>query len=73
MELSSKLLEKIPFNEIPKIEEHMLIVLAKSTHDEMLFQPLQTNNKQYKDNLTFLTGCNGTSNITIKIKSNSQN
>ena len=39
MELPSKLLEQIAFNTRPKIEEHMLIVRGKSTH-ENLFQPL---------------------------------
>ena len=48
MELSSKLLERIAFNTRPKIEEHMLIIMDKSTHEEHLSQPLQTNNKQFK-------------------------
>ena len=46
MELPSKLLEQIAFNTRPKIEEHMLIIMDKSTHEERLFQALQTNNKQ---------------------------
>ena len=33
MELPSKLLEQIAFNAIPKIEEHMLTVMKKSTHE----------------------------------------
>ena len=37
----------------------MLIVMDKSTHEERLSQPLQTNNKQFKIEMTFLTGCNG--------------
>ena len=45
MELPSKILEQIAFNTRPKIEEHMLIVMSKSTHEEHLSQPLQTNNK----------------------------
>ena len=40
MELLSKLLEQIAFNTRPKIEEHMLIDMDKSTHEEHLFQPL---------------------------------
>ena len=48
MELPTKILEQIVFNRRPKIEEHMLIVMDKSTHEEHLFQPLQTNNKQFK-------------------------
>ena len=64
MELPSKLLEQIAFNTRPKIEEHMLIVMDKSTHEEHLSQPLQTNNKQFKIAVTFLTGYNGIFNVT---------
>ena len=64
MELPSKLLEQIAFNTRPKIEEHMLIVMDKSTHEEHLSQPLQTNNKQFKVAVTFLTGYNGFFNVT---------
>ena len=64
MELPSKLLEQIAFNTRPKIEEHMLIVMDKSTHEEHLFQPLQTNIKQFKIAVTFLTDYNGIFNIT---------
>ena len=66
MELPSKLLEQIAFIKRPKIEEHMLIVMDKSTHEEHLFQPLQTNNKQFKIAITFLTGYNGIFNVTSK-------
>ena len=64
MELPSKLLEQIAFNTRPKIEEHMLIVMEKSIHEEYLSQPLQTNNKQIKIAVTFLTGYNGSFNVT---------
>ena len=64
MELPSKLLEQIAFNTRPKIEEHMLIIMDKSTHEEHLFQPLQTNNKQFKIAVTFLSAYNGIFNIT---------
>ena len=64
MELHSKLLEQIAFNTRPKIEEHMVIVMDKSTHEEHLSQPLQTNNKQSKIAVTFLTGYNGIINVT---------
>ena len=64
MELPSKLLEQIAFNTRPKIEKHMLIVLDKSTHEEPLSQPQQTNNKQFKIAVTFLTGYNGIFNVT---------
>ena len=46
MELPSSLLEQIAFNTRLKIDEHMLIVMDKSTHEQHLFQPLQTNNRQ---------------------------
>ena len=64
MELPSKLLEQIAFNTRPKIEEHMLIVMDISAREDYLFQPLQTNNKQFKIAITFLTGYNGIFNVT---------
>ena len=64
MELSSILLEEIVFNTRPKTEEHILIGMKKSTHEEHLSQPLQTNNKQFKIAVTFLTGYNGIFNVT---------
>ena len=59
MELPNKLLEQIAFNTRPKFGEHMLIIMDKSTHEEHLSQPVQTNNKQFKIAVTFLTGFNG--------------
>ena len=59
-----KKLEQIAFNTRPKIEEHMLVVMDKSTHEEHLSQPLQTNNKRFKTAVTFLTGFNGFFNAT---------
>ena len=59
-----KLLEQTAVNTRPKIEEHMLIVLDKATHEEHLFQPLQTNNKQFKIAVTFLSAYNGIFNVT---------
>ena len=64
MELPSKILEQIAFNTRPKIEEHMLIVMDKSSHEEHLFQTLQTNNKQFKIAVTFLSAYNGIFNVT---------
>ena len=64
MELTSKLLEQIAFNTRPKIEEHLLIIMEKSTHEEHLSQPLQTNNKQFKIAVTFLSAYNGIFNVT---------
>ena len=55
MERPSKILEQIAFDTRPKIEEHVLIVLDRFTHEEHLSQPLQTNNKQFKIAVTFLT------------------
>ena len=63
MELPSKILEQISFTTRPKIEEHMLIVMDKSTHEEHLSQPLQTNNKQFKIAVTFLSAYNGIFNV----------
>ena len=64
MGLPSKLLERIAFITRPKIEEHMLIVMDKSTHDEHLIQLLQTKNKQFKVAVNFSTGYNGMFNDT---------
>ena len=64
MELPSKLLEQIAFNTRPKIEEHILIIMDESTHEEHLSQPLQTNNKQFKIAITFLSAYNGIFNVT---------
>ena len=66
MDFPSNLLEQIAFNTRPKIEEHMLIDMDKSAHEEHLSQPLQTNNKQFKKTVTFLTGYNGIFNVTVK-------
>ena len=37
--LPRKLLEQIAFKTRPKIEEHTLIIMDKSTHEEHLSQP----------------------------------
>ena len=63
MELPSQLLKQIAFNTRSKIEEHILIVLKNSTHEENLIQPLHTNNKDFKVAVTYLTGYNGIQNI----------
>ena len=55
MELPSKLIEQIVFNTRPKIEEHMLVFMNKSTDEEHLHQPVQTNNKQFKIAAKILT------------------
>ena len=66
MELPSKLLEQIAFNTRSRREEHILIVMDKSTHEEHLSQPLQTSKKQFTIAVTFLTGYNGIFNVTNK-------
>ena len=40
--------------------------MVKSSHEEHLFQPLQTNNKQFKIAVTFLTVYNGIFNVTTE-------
>ena len=42
----------------------MLIIMDKSTHEEHLSQPLQTNIKQFKIAITFLSAYNGIFNVT---------
>ena len=37
----------------------MLFVMDKSTHEQHLSQPVQTNIKQFEITVTFLTGYNG--------------
>ena len=59
MEQPSKILEQIAYRTRPKIEEHMLIVMDESTHEEHLTQPLQTNYKQFKIAVTFLNVYDG--------------
>ena len=38
--------------------------MDESTHEELLHQLLQTDNKQHKMAVTFLTGYNGVFNVT---------
>ena len=64
MDLPNKIIARIAFITKPKIEEHWLIVMDKSTHEESLSHPLETNNKQFKIAVTFLTGYNGLFNVT---------
>ena len=56
MELPSKKFEQIAFNTRPKIGEHTLIVIDKSTHLEHLSQPLQTIDKQFKLAVAIFSG-----------------
>ena len=64
MELPSKILERNAHNTRSKNEKRMLIDKDKSTHEEHLSQPLETNNKQFKKAVTFLTGHNCIFNVT---------
>ena len=66
MELPSKISKQKTFVTRPKSEEHMLIVMAKYVHAERLSQSLQTNIKQFKIAVAFLTGFVGTFNVTDK-------
>ena len=66
MELPSKLLEQIAYNTRPKIEEHLPIVMDKSTHEGQLSHPLQTINKRFKITVTFLSVYNCIFNVTNK-------
>ena len=56
MELPIRVLEQIAFNTRPKNEEHLLVFMDKSTHEEHLSQPLQTKIKKIKIAVTCLTG-----------------
>ena len=66
MELPSKILEQIAFNTRARIEEHILIIMNKSKHEEVLFQPLQTNNRRFKLAVTHLSVYNSIFNVTNK-------
>ena len=68
MDLPSKIVERMVFKTRPKSEEHIIIILDKSTREEHLSQPIQTNIKQFKIAVTFLTGYNGNFILTPKNK-----
>ena len=55
MTLHSEILEQIAFTTQPKIEEHMLIVIVISTHEENVPQLLQTINKHLPPSLLVTT------------------
>ena len=67
MELLTKLSEQIVFKAKRVIKELRLIVLVESTDEEILYQPLQTNNHWFEFPVSFLTGYNGVFNITNKM------
>ena len=66
MELPSKTLVQIAFSIRRKIEEHTLIVMDKSIHEEHLGQPLQNNIEKFKIAVMFLTGYSRIFNVTDK-------
>ena len=66
MELPSKKIEQTAFNTRDRVEEHILIVVDKNTHEGYLSQPLQTNHKQFNIAVTFLTGYNDFFNVRHK-------
>ena len=68
MELPIEILKEIVFHTELKIEEHRLIFMNQSTHEEHLAQPSHPHIQQFKSAVTFLTVCNGIFNITSKIK-----
>ena len=72
MEPPKKLLEQIEFDTRRKIEDHMLMVIDKYTHEEKSSQPLQTISKQFEIAVTFLTRYNGNFNVENKKKFISQ-
>ena len=57
-------MEQIVYNRRPKIQEHLLIVMDISTQEEHLYEALQTNIKQYRVSVTFLSAYNGIFNVT---------
>ena len=68
MEVPSEILEQTAYSTRPKTEEHMLIVMHKSTHEEHLTHPLQSNKTHFKIFVTFLTVHNGIIKGTSKNK-----
>ena len=56
MKLPSKILEQIGFKTKPIFEEPILIVMDESTHEKHLSQPIQTNHKQFRTAVKYLTG-----------------
>ena len=66
MELPSKTLEQLAFDNRPKIEKHMFFVLDRTTHEEILSQPLVNNFKQLEIAVTFLTHYKSIFKVTSK-------
>ena len=66
MELPCRILEQIAFNTRPKLHEHLLKIMDKSFPEENLSIPLQTNKKQFKIAIIFLTDYNGIFNVTVR-------
>ena len=66
MELLSEVLKQKIFNTRPKIAEHMLIAMDKSSLEENSSQLRHTNNKQFEITVIFITCYNGIFNVTNK-------
>ena len=63
--LPSTVFKQSVLNTRPKNEKYSTFS-GKSTHGEILSQPLQTNEEQLKTAIMFRSGCNGAFNVTIK-------
>ena len=59
-------MEQIAIKTRSRIEDHILKGMDKTSHEEHLSQPSQTNIKQYKVAITFLTGYKGIFSVTDK-------
>ena len=69
MELPNKILQQTAFNTRSKFEEHLLIVMDKSTPEQLSSQPLQTTHNQFNLAITFLSAYNGFLMLQIQILS----
>ena len=66
MELPSEILEQIDSTTGHKLEELLLNVTDKFTHEEHLSQPQQSNRRHFKIAVLFLFRYNGFFNVTNK-------
>ena len=64
--MERKTVEQMAFNIRPKSKELMLVIMNKSTHEELLSQQLQTNNRQFKTSVFFLPGYKRIFDVTNK-------
>ena len=66
MEISSKLIDQIALKTRPEIEEIMLIITYIPFHEAHQSQPLQSNKKEFKIDVTFLSGFKSIFKVTNK-------